>query len=150
MATESIPSATIDSEEKQRIKSLRELLYGPFRLNGSVGPDIRIHTASRSPTKSGFTFYAHKNRMAASSVFRNMFEVCDGTSSSPPSDEDIPTINVEEPSVVFAYIIGILYGTQGIQGALLQTTFGNQSLIWQGGIKYDLAEVTSLAEQAMQ
>ena len=87
----------------------------------------------------------------ASSVFRDTFEVCDeGTSSSPQSNGHIPKIDVEETALTFAFIVGILYESPGIQYALLQLPFERQSLVWQGGIKCDLAEVTSLAEQAMQ
>ena len=81
----------------------------------------------------------------ASSVFRD-----EGTSSSPQSNGHIPKIDVEETALTFAFIVGILYESPGIQYALLQLPFERQSLVWQGGIKYDSAEVTLLAEQAMQ
>lgn len=148
LLTASVPAGRAE----ERLRRLQELLLDPFLKVNSVGADIRICSPGSGLAQAGFTFYAHKDRLGrASTFFHDMFEVCDaGASSSPPSDENIPTIIVEESTVTFAYIIGILYETQGIQCALLRTTFEMQSQIWHGGIKYDSAVVTALAEQAMQ
>lgn len=148
LLTPSLPAR----QAEERRKRIREVLLEPFYQVNSVGADIRIHAPSIARAQTGFTFYAHKDRLSrASTVFRDLFEVCGREAhASAPSEDALPKIDVDEPIITFAFIIGILYENAGVQYSLLQTDFEQQSLIWHGGIKYDSAVVTALAEQAMQ